>query len=144
MNKASTDRLGFGFESPNHGDKDEWLTPRYILDALGTFDLDTCAPIKRVWDMAKRHYSTIEDGLKQEWAGRVWLNPPYGQFTKLWIERMIQHGDGIALIFARTETATFDLIFKHASAYLFLSRRIQFHHVDGSKGKCATAPSVLV
>lgn len=24
--------------------KDEWLTPRYITDALGEFDLDVCEP----------------------------------------------------------------------------------------------------
>ena len=26
---------------------DEWYTPKEIIDALGEFDLDPCAPVKR-------------------------------------------------------------------------------------------------
>jgi hypothetical protein len=37
--------------------KSEYLTPPWILDALGEFDLDPCAPVKRPWDMAKKHYT---------------------------------------------------------------------------------------
>lgn len=145
MNKAETDRVGFGFESPNRGEKDEWLTPPMILRALGPFDLDPCAPIVRPWEMAARHFTVEDDGLKQDWGeARVWLNPPYGPETARWMRRMVEHGNGVALIFARTETAAFEVVFRHASAYLFLARRLCFHHVDGRKGKSATAPSVLV
>jgi len=31
----------------NTENKDEWLTPPYIIKALGEFDLDPCAPINR-------------------------------------------------------------------------------------------------
>jgi hypothetical protein len=56
--------------------KDEWLTPPPLIQALGEFDLDPCAPIKRPWDMAKNHYTIEDDGLEKDWFGRVWLNPP--------------------------------------------------------------------
>jgi hypothetical protein len=39
-----------------NGGHDEWLTPPEIVKALGTFDLDPCAPAVRPWDTAKRHF----------------------------------------------------------------------------------------
>lgn len=128
--------------------KDEWLTPPDIIKALGEFDLDPCAPhaSRRPWDTAKRHYSVEDDGLAQPWTGRVWLNPPYGLEAAHWLSRLAAHGDGIALIFARTETAMFfEHVWDKAEALLFLRGRLHFHHVDGSRAAAnAGAPSVLI
>ncbi|WP_223160903.1 phage N-6-adenine-methyltransferase [Salinicola aestuarinus] len=87
--------------------KDEWLTPPSILEALGSFDLDPCSPVERPWDTASEHLTLHDDGLSAAWRGRVWLNPPYGRETGLWLEKLAEHGDGIALVFARTETEMF-------------------------------------
>lgn len=47
--------------------------------ATSPFDLDPCSPCKGanapVW--ARQHFTLADDGLAQEWHGRVWLNPPY-------------------------------------------------------------------
>ena len=40
---------------------DEWYTPKWIVDALGSFDLDPCAPENRLWNTAKRHITPSED-----------------------------------------------------------------------------------
>ena len=32
------------------------------------------------------------------------MNPPYGKFTAKWLEKFINHRNGIALVFARTDT----------------------------------------
>ena len=72
--------------------KDEWLTPPDIIRALGEFDLDSCAPVRRPWDMAKSHYSTLDNGMTKPWFGRVWLNPSYGYETFRWIARGAAHG----------------------------------------------------
>lgn len=56
---------------------DEWYTPKEIIDALGKFDLDPCAPINPLWKTATQMYNKNDDGLIQQWKGRVWLNPPY-------------------------------------------------------------------
>lgn len=85
----------------------EWLTPPEILAALGTFDLDPCAPIVRPWDTAGQHYTIEDNGLAQAWEGRVWLNPPFGAQASKWLARLAAHGNGIALIPARTETVMF-------------------------------------
>ena len=125
---------------------DEWLTPPEILGALGNFDLDPCSPIIRPWDTAARHYSIEDNGLQQPWVGRVWLNPPYGREMGRWLERLADHGDGIALIFARTETAMFGQHgWDRADGMLFLAGRLHFHYVDGTRAAAnGGAPSVLL
>ena len=124
---------------------DEWLTPPGILSALGPFDLDPCAPVQRPWPTAAQHFTVADDGLKKPWHGRVWLNPPYGDQTGRWLARLVGHGVGTALIFARTETEMFfRWVWHEATALLFIEGRLLFHRVDGSRAKANSgAPSVL-
>lgn len=140
------DRGMGGHHKPNQGDKEEWLTPPEIIEALGPFDLDPCAPVSRPWPTAAEHYTIEDDGLAQPWRGFVWCNPPYGRKTWDWLEKMIAHGNGIALIFARTETeGFFDKAWAGADAMMFLQGRLFFHHVTGERARHNSgAPSVLL
>lgn len=126
--------------------KDEWLTPPHILASLGKFDLDPCAPVTRPWPTAAQHYTIFDNGLSKPWAGRVWMNPPYGTQTGKWMKRLVDHGNGIALIFARTETEFFfPWVWEHADSLLFLKGRLHFCDVQGKPAKDnAGGPSVLV
>lgn len=92
-----TDRL-FGL-SQTEPTSDDHYTPQYIFDVLGlTFDVDVASPPGGVpWIPAKRFYTMEDDGLTQPWNGRVWMNPPYSNVTP-WIEKFINHGNGIGLI----------------------------------------------
>jgi hypothetical protein len=129
----------------NTDNNDEWLTPPEIIKALGPFDLDPCAPINRPWDTAEKHYTIEDDGLHKIWTGRVWLNPPYGDKTLLWLDKLASHGSGIALIFARTETKGYhEVVFDQADSIFFFRGRIKFHYVDGRQGEAANAPSCLI
>lgn len=112
-----------------------YLTPREILAPLGPFDLDPCAaPSPRPWPTAARHIELPEDGLSAEWVGRVWCNPPFGREAEAWLERMAAHGNGIALVPARTETAMFyRSVWGVADGVLFLRGRPHFHRSDGSR-----------
>lgn len=142
----SEKRKGIGSHHSAKMLKDEWLTPPHILKPLGEFDLDPCSPINRPWCTAKNHLTVSENGLKQAWFGRVWCNPPYGLEAATWLNKLSDHGDGIALIFARTETKMFfDQVWNKADAILFLQGRLYFHHVTGIVAKSnAGAPSVLI
>lgn len=132
------------FERSKNG-KDEWLTPPSIVNALGEFDLDPCSPINRPWNTAKQHFTIEDDGLSKDWHGRVWCNPPYGSQTGIWLNKCSQHGNAIALIFARTETKMFfDSVWNKADALLFVKGRLKFFHVTGIVGDSAGAPSVLI
>ena len=124
----------------------EWLTPQYVLDQLGEFDLDPCAAsAPRPWSTAKEHIAPPDDGLKAVWHGRVWLNPPYGREVKAWVHKLVRHGRGTMLVPARTETDWFRLVPNFADGVLFLHGRLYFHRPDGSRGHTnAGAPSCLV
>lgn len=125
---------------------DEWLTPPAIMAKLGPFDLDPCAPVTRHWDTAQRHYTIHDNGLSKPWHGRVWCNPPFGREAVKWLRRMADHGNGIALIPARTETAMFyECVWGAADAVLFVEGRPHFHYVTGARAPFNSgAPICLV
>lgn len=124
-----------------------WLTPPELIEALGPFDLDPCAaPSPRPWPTAAQHIELPRDGLAEPWSGHVWLNPPYSHAAWTWLSKLAEHGDGIALVFARTETAGFVReVWGKATAVLFLHGRLHFHYPNGERAAANSgAPSVLV
>ena len=125
---------------------DEWLTPPDILFSLGDFDLDPCSPINRPWDTAKMHLTIEDDGLSRSWSGRVWMNPPFGREAVKWMRKIRDHGNGIALIPARTETAMFyETVWGFADAICFIKGRPHFHRVNGARASFNSgAPICLI
>lgn len=124
--------------------KDEWLTPPHVWQALQPFDLDPCQPINPPWEIAAKGYNQNDDGLTKEWEGFVWCNPPYGRETGRWLAKMKEHNNGIALVFARTGTRMFhDYVF-NADAIFFFKGRLSFYSVEGIKGGPAGADSCLI
>lgn len=94
---------------------DEYLTPLEIVDAalslMGEIDLDPCSNSHEAPNVpAVRHYTVEDDGLDQEWHGRVYMNPPYGRAIEEWVEKLCaEHEAGrvteaVALVPARTDT----------------------------------------
>lgn len=116
------------FESAGiSNENDEWYTPSWLFKALNVeFDLDPCSPGAPPSSVpAKRHLTKVENGLQAEWSGSVWLNPPFSS-KRDWYERIVEHGNGIALMPARTETHDFQDYMNAANALLFMKGRIYF------------------
>jgi hypothetical protein len=119
------------------------ITPYWVIDSTGPFDLDPCAAVERPWPCARINWT--EHGLDREWPRDlfVFLNPPYDE-PDAWVRRLAQHGHGITLLHARTETGWFKPIWQHASGVLFLADRISFYLPDGRKHSANSgAPPVL-
>lgn len=125
---------------------DEWITPAEIIGALVPFDLDPCSPYVPPWHIADRWYTIKDNGLLKEWSGLVWCNPPYGKYTKDWLNRCAMHNNCLVLIFARTETKVwFDYIWPYAKSILFIKGRLYFHDVKGVRASFNSgAPSVII
>lgn len=124
-----------GHQRPVRGTTNVWLTPPHIIEALAPFDLDPCAAVDQPWRTATRHLTESDDGLAHEWAGLVWCNPPFGPEVGEWLNRLAEHGNGIGLCAARTETRWFvSAVWGRADAVLFLHGRPHFHTPDGERG----------
>lgn len=131
---TSTDRAVVGTHT--------WLTPLHLITSLGDFDLDPCAHPGH--QTAKRLICLPDDGLTSEWSGRVWLNPPYGEHARVWLNRLREHGNGIALIFARLETKWLQPVIRDSGVFV-MRGRVNFLKPDGSPGPgSAGTGSVLI
>lgn len=132
---------GFTHESTNN-ETVEWYTPKWVFDAIGlTYDLDPCSPGSHKTSVpAKKHLTVVEDGLATPWDkdDLVWMNPPYGLGIYKWMDKLAEHGNGIALIFARMDTSWAQNNLTKASAVCFLSGRVRF--INGSTGKPGGTP----
>lgn len=117
-----------------------WLTPLSLVQSLGQFDLDPCGYPGH--QTAKKLICLPDDGLKSDWVGRVWLNPPYGREAKDWLAKLKAHGNGIGLVFARLETKSIQPFL--SQGFFQIEGRITFiSNRDGFKGN-AGAPSILI
>ena len=129
------------WEAPSQSD--DWITPKYIFDALGvTFDLDVAAP--PCGTHVPRQNYIDQDSLRTPWWGCIWMNPPFGARNGIlpWLEKFVQHGNGIALTPDRTSAPWFQWASRRMDMILFVSPKVKFERPDGSIGKspgCGTA-----
>lgn len=73
------------------------------------------------------------------------MNPPYGAEQIPFIERLAEHGHGIALIWAATETRLWHReIWPRAQAVCFVRGRISFVNSDHVAMGAAGKPSALI
>lgn len=137
---------GFTHESTTN-ESIEWYTPPEIFHALNlTFDLDPCSPGEgKSFVPARRHYTATDDGLNLPWHGTVFMNPPYGAHTPAWMRKLAHHGDGIALVFARTDVRWFQHTAGTADAVCFISSRVKFYKGNTrTRGGTPGAGSALI
>ena len=119
------------------GASDDWYTPPEMLSAIGlTFDLDPSSPGAGHWVPARRIFTKADDGLAQRWAGLVFMNPPFGGRNGHvpWLERFLDHGNGIAVVRAYTSSEWFhETVAPRAEALLFPKGKTQFIPSDEAR-----------
>jgi len=125
--------------------KEDWETPQWLYDELNKefgFTCDVAASHKN--HKHRNYYTSDIDGLKQNWDGICWLNPPYGRSIGLWVCKAhmeAQNGATIVMLLpARTDTRYFhDYIYgKHEVR--FIRGRLKF----GDSKNSAPFPSMIV
>lgn len=125
---------------------DEWYTPIEFINLLGHFDTDPCVPIDNKVQTADIMYNKNDDGLKQEWKGRVWLNPPYSQpLINMFVEKLAEHGNGIALLMPKFGSVMFrKFVYPKCDGIFILEKRIKFYDYNWVQQKSPVSISILV
>lgn len=122
--------------------ENEWYTPTHIIElargVMGAIDLDpaSCAEANETIRAAK-YFSAKDDGLRQEWHGRIWLNPPYSRdlmpaFVKKLLGEYESRRISAAIMVAHnnTDTGWFQAAMQSASSACFPKSRIKFYRGD--------------
>lgn len=119
----------------------EWYTPASVFQSMGaTFDLDVCSPPRELvpWIPARRVFTLPHhNGLKEMWDGLVWMNPPFGKGIHKWVERFINHGNGVALLPNRCDSSWWQVAALRVDEIKILAGRIKFIPGKGVAGNVA-------
>jgi phage N-6-adenine-methyltransferase len=126
-----------------HGNKNnDWYTPKLYIDlareVMGGIDLDPAtSAFAQETVGAKTFYTVDDDGLSKEWAGRVWINPPFSNVLPF-ADKLISHlevGDvtqAIVLTNNNTDTVWWHKMAELANGVCFTKGRISFYDTFGN------------
>jgi len=137
----------------------EWYTPaKYIAlvkEVLGEIDLDpaSCEQANKTVG-AKRYFTKEDDGLRREWFGKIFLNPPYSNMMA-WVDKLLGelstfNTEAILLANACTDTQWFHYICKVADtiniSICFVEGRIKFDspYRNSQKENGSERPSIFI
>ncbi len=122
----------------------EWETPPVLFQRLHrefSFTLDVCATATNA--KCTRFFTARQDALRQHWAGRCWMNPPYGRTISRWITKAVHESRRGALVVsllpARTDTNWWHTGVMRAREIRLLKGRLTF----GRANSPAPFPSAI-
>ncbi|NDC24671.1 MAG: adenine methyltransferase [Proteobacteria bacterium] len=123
---------------------DMWETPQDFYDKYNkkyNFTLDVCASPENA--KCNKFFTKEDDGLKQDWTGFCWMNPPYGRQIKHWVKKAYESSlNGttiVCLLPARTDTSWWHDYCMHGKIE-FIRGRLKF----GESKNSAPFPSAIV
>lgn len=126
---------------------DLWATPIEFFNKYNekfNFDIDVCALPENA--KCAKFFTPEMDGLKQDWNGTCWMNPPYGKEIKKWIfkayNESLKGNTIVCLLPARTDTTYFhEYIYGKTNVEIeFIKGRLKF----GEATTPAPFPSMVV
>jgi hypothetical protein len=130
----------------------EWYTPAWVVDAarmtMGGIDLDPASSAAANERIRATHiYTASDDGLLHDWAGRVWMNHPFGrEGNPLWVAKLMREyesgrvSQACCICFACTSEQWFQPLYNFPIC--FFRGRVNYLLPDGTpkpgvtKGSC--------
>lgn len=124
---------------------DDWYTPPFVFTGLGcVFDLDVASPEGGLsWIPTKDIFTKKTDGLRQDWHGIVWCNPPYSAPSP-WCHKWATHANGLLLIRADLSTKGPFIAFTAATSMWVSAGRLAFVNGAGTQTSSTTFTTVLL
>lgn len=134
----------------NLTNKDDWYTPKYLVDSFGKFDYDPATTDEKAKEFGLVNYDTIEtDGLNKDWTQykKIWINPPFTRkhefMAKAW-ETYKQAKNEIYILFPIEFLTTQRFHNAVSGGKIFIPNgRINFESGLGKKGKSPAFGSVV-
>lgn len=127
-------------------DRDRYFTGEDIIErarrVMGSIDVDPASErLANETVKAKKYYTVISNGLKQEWHGNVWLNPPYskGKIARFIAKAIIEFRSGrsknmFVLVNVAGSSAWWHLLIRAANRWgipiLFFKKRLKFYNPE--------------
>ena len=120
------------------GGGNEWYTPKEFIEAarraMGSIDTDPASnSTAQSWIQAHTYYTREQNGLEQQWAGNVWLNPPYAQpLISQFCDKVVDEyeagrvSQAVVLVNNATETKWGQRLLAPCAAVCFPFGRIKF------------------
>lgn len=122
-----------------------WETPKELfkrLDKEFHFTTDVCAIEENA--KCENYFSSVDDGLQQDWKGICWMNPPYGKEILKWMQKAYESSCTgavvVCLVPSRTDTKWWHLYAMRASEIRFIRGRLKF----GNSKNSAPFPSAVL
>lgn len=124
-------RAAISLSTGNH----EWYTPLEVIESarkvLGVIDLDPASSeLANSFVKATKYFSFEDDGLLQEWFGRVWLNPPFNRgIIDAFADKLLTSSkveSAIVLTDNATDAKWFRKLVEGCSGLIFTTSRLNF------------------
>lgn len=119
-----------------------WETPQDLFNRLNDefhFDTDVCATSENA--KCPKFFSPSMDGLRQDWQGVCWMNPPYGKKIGAWMKKAMEaEATVVCLVPSRTDTKWWHEYAMKASEIRFIKGRLKF----GDSKNSAPFPSAII
>lgn len=128
---------------------DVWSTPPEFfaaVDRVCNFGLDAAANEDNA--LCARYWTEEDDGLSQEWKGRVWCNPPYSQ-VRYWTRKAADEfecGNAdlvVMLVPVRTSTRWWRNAVASGARVVFVPNRLYFTSDKGVTGRAGFDSALL-
>ncbi|WP_262965158.1 DNA N-6-adenine-methyltransferase [Methylobacter psychrophilus] len=122
----------------NNSGENEWYTPERFIEAarltMGQIDLDPASSdTAQKVVQATTYYTKNDNGLDYDWAGNIWLNPPYSSpDTYLFVDKLLESNahQWIVLTNNSSDTLWFHRLLKMCDSVCFTKGRIAFENGD--------------
>ncbi len=129
--------------------KDEWYTPKSIIQKFGPFDLDVATTKFNLERLnIPMGYTKEDNGLQQEWNyKKVWCNPPFTlkkEFVDKAIEQHTKYNNDIYILLPMSfETKLFHKLFTYGIDIFIPDGRISFETTKGTHKSPAFGSCIL-